>query len=108
MALLQYGTYVRLFSMSGLPLSILLLIFISMLIADLWKTHRQKINPTFNVKIIESFLEIMRKNGIILCEQLKNRVDSEEFDILPYVETCALDIISGKIFHTIKNRIKRI
>jgi len=65
---------------------------------DVWKPHRRLLTPSFHSKILESSLEIMERNAIILCEQLRSQVDADEFDILPYVEQCSLDIICGKLW----------
>ncbi|XP_044575508.1 cytochrome P450 4C1-like [Cotesia glomerata] len=58
-----------------------------------WKVHRRLIMPTFNPKIIESFIDTMNKQSKILVKVLESEINGHEFSVFPYVSRCTLDII---------------
>ncbi|XP_069704241.1 cytochrome P450 4C1-like isoform X1 [Periplaneta americana] len=59
-----------------------------------WKKHRKIITPTFHFKILEKYVDVFNKNGLILLERLSSHVNGAEFDVRNYIATYALDIIS--------------
>jgi len=61
-----------------------------------WKDHRKLITPTFNLKILEKFVDVFNSNVDIMIKQLSSHVNGSEFDICPYITMCALDNICGK------------
>ncbi|KAJ8949166.1 hypothetical protein NQ314_008288 [Rhamnusium bicolor] len=60
---------------------------------DIWKRHRKIIMPTFNQKILDSFVDIFSQQANVLVEQLKTYSGKEEFDVFHVVYKCTLDII---------------
>ena len=61
-----------------------------------WHTHRKLITPAFHFKILDNFLQSFSENSIKLVQKLQNEIRSRSFDIYPYINLCALDIICGK------------
>ncbi|XP_051165324.1 cytochrome P450 4g15-like isoform X1 [Leptopilina boulardi] len=61
--------------------------------ADIWRVHRKLIQPTFNQRILNSFVEIFQKNSVILNEEFEKIVNGEEFTILNYLSNTLLSII---------------
>lgn len=74
------------------------------------------INPAFNIKILQSFIAIFSAKADILLENLNKKIkqpiyddakDESEgadsfFDILPYINACSLDMVSGEAWNTIQ------
>ncbi|XP_066592042.1 cytochrome P450 4C1-like [Prorops nasuta] len=58
-----------------------------------WKLHRKLITPTFNLKILESFVEIFAKKANILVKRMEMELDGKEFEISKYIARCTLDFI---------------
>lgn len=58
-----------------------------------WKPVRKLMNPTFNLKILQSFLPIFNDRTKHFVNSLGNEVDNLAFDVLPYAEICTLDSI---------------
>jgi cytochrome P450 len=54
------------------------------------------ITPTFHFKILNSFVEVYSENSETLIRKLQKEVGTQEFDVLPYVYRCTLDIICGE------------
>nr|ARN17935.1 cytochrome P450-12 [Cephus cinctus] len=61
--------------------------------ASKWRVHRKLILPTFNQKILESFVEVFSAQSQIMVKNMEVEVDGEEFDIFNYISLCTLDII---------------
>ncbi|XP_054286450.1 cytochrome P450 4C1-like [Macrosteles quadrilineatus] len=57
-----------------------------------WIKQRRLLTPAFHVKVLENFITIFEKNGAILVENLLKNKD-KEFDLMPLVSPCSLDII---------------
>ncbi|KAK7590973.1 hypothetical protein V9T40_002586 [Parthenolecanium corni] len=51
------------------------------------------LTSAFHTSILNSFSDTINENCKILMEKLENELDSEEFNIYPYLTNCALDII---------------
>ncbi|XP_012281037.1 cytochrome P450 4C1 [Orussus abietinus] len=58
-----------------------------------WRIHRKLIMPTFNQKILESFVDIFANQSMIMVREMEVEVDGKEFGIFKYVSLCTLDII---------------
>ncbi|GJQ68409.1 hypothetical protein Trydic_g2, partial [Trypoxylus dichotomus] len=58
-----------------------------------WKKTRKLLNPAFNVHVVEHHVKYFEKHAIVLIEKLKNAIDRDGFDILPYISSCTLDIM---------------
>lgn len=51
--------------------------------------------PTFNPRILESFVEVFAVQSEIMIREMEIEIDGAEFDIFHYVSLCTLDIICG-------------
>ncbi|XP_065214566.1 cytochrome P450 4C1-like [Planococcus citri] len=69
--------------------------------ADIWRTHRKLLTPSFHFKIVEKAVPMMFRNAEILCDKLQKEVDQSAFNIEKYIEKSTLDII-GEIAMGIK------
>ncbi|XP_046861686.1 cytochrome P450 4V2-like isoform X2 [Xenia sp. Carnegie-2017] len=58
-----------------------------------WKYRRRLLTPTFHFKILNDFLSIHQKHATKLVDLLQERVGKKEFNIVPYLSLCVLDII---------------
>ncbi|XP_058806266.1 cytochrome P450 4C1-like [Phymastichus coffea] len=61
--------------------------------ASKWRIHRKLIMPTFNPRILESFVEVFSVQSEIMVREMEVEVNGGEFDIFHYVSLCTLDII---------------
>lgn len=58
-----------------------------------WKPLRKLMNPTFNLKILQSFLPIFNERTKHFITDIGNEVGNSSFNVLPYTEICTLDSI---------------
>lgn len=58
-----------------------------------WKARRKLITPTFHYRILDQFIPIFDKNSRIFVKNLEEYSDKEDFDIIPLVTLCTLDIV---------------
>ncbi|KAK5638543.1 hypothetical protein RI129_012838 [Pyrocoelia pectoralis] len=58
-----------------------------------WKRNRKLINPTFNQKVLDGFVEVFAEQAAIFGEQLSKEVGQGIFDVFDYASKCAVDII---------------
>ncbi|XP_046734901.1 cytochrome P450 4C1-like [Diprion similis] len=61
--------------------------------ASKWRVKRKLIMPTFNSRILESFVEVFAIQSKILVQRMEVELDGDEFDVFDYVSLCTLDII---------------
>ncbi|KAK0177782.1 hypothetical protein PV328_001794 [Microctonus aethiopoides] len=61
--------------------------------AATWRVHRKLIAPTFNMRILESFIEVFARQSEILVREMEVELGGNEFDVLDYVARCVLDIL---------------
>ncbi|CAG9854522.1 unnamed protein product [Phyllotreta striolata] len=61
--------------------------------ADIWKTSRKMLTPTFHFSVLENFIETFNLNTNILVELLSKEVDKDYFNIAPFITMASLDII---------------
>ncbi|XP_044261196.1 cytochrome P450 4C1-like [Tribolium madens] len=59
---------------------------------DIWKIRRKMINPTFNTKNLNSFVEIFGKHATYLANVFEENCGNESFDILSKLFSCTFDI----------------
>ncbi|XP_044261300.1 cytochrome P450 4C1-like isoform X2 [Tribolium madens] len=59
---------------------------------DIWKSRRKMINPTFNSKNLNSFMEIFGKHATHLANRLDENCGKESFDVLSKLFSCTFDI----------------
>nr|ALX81393.1 cytochrome P450 [Liposcelis entomophila] len=58
-----------------------------------WRAHRKIITPTFHFKILQEFLDVFNRNGLIMCEKLAAHAGKGPIDVFPYLNLLALDNI---------------
>ncbi|XP_044733636.1 cytochrome P450 4C1-like [Chrysoperla carnea] len=58
-----------------------------------WRVHRKIIQPTFNMKMIESFMDVFVIQSEILVKILEKQLTKNSFDVFKYMSPCTLDII---------------
>ncbi|XP_043481155.1 cytochrome P450 4C1-like isoform X2 [Leptopilina heterotoma] len=51
----------------------------------IWRNHRKMIQPTFNQKILQSFISIFQRNSILLTKTFEKEINGPEFEISPHV-----------------------
>jgi cytochrome P450 family 4 len=62
---------------------------------DTWRVHRKIINPTFNPKMLQSFLPIFVEKTDHMIKSLSKRVGDEEFDLMAETMQCSMATIFG-------------
>lgn len=62
----------------------------------LWKKDRRAINPTFNNRILQSFVPVFNTNVDILVDTLRPNIAGGPFDIGENIAACTLDMVCGK------------
>ena len=65
------------------------------IVGDKWKMRRRLLTPAFHFTILNVFIHVFNKQSRIMC-QLFQENSAAEFDIIPYITNCTLDIICGK------------
>lgn len=60
---------------------------------ETWKMHRKLINPSFHVKILQSFLPVFNSKAKILVQCLQKQLDGEEFDLYHSLSACTLEAL---------------
>lgn len=64
--------------------------------AETWKTHRKLLNPSFNLKILKSFIPIFNEKTLMLAEKMDQMAGKEPFFFYDQISRCTLDIICGR------------
>lgn len=65
---------------------------------SLWKSHRKLLEPSFNLKTLQSFFPIFHEKSQNLIRELKKRVGSEEFDCFRPISACTLETLFMTMF----------
>lgn len=66
-----------------------------MFVDKVWRNQRKMIQPTFNLKILQSFLSIFQRNSLLLTKAVEREVDGQEFDISPHIAFTSVSNICG-------------
>lgn len=53
-------------------------------------------NPSFNPKILQSFVPIFNEKTQIMLDKLDKQAGNMNFDILPFMNAYTLDMVCGK------------
>lgn len=53
-------------------------------------------NPSFNLKILKSFIPIFNERGAILTKSLEKHVNGVQFNFYEGIGKCTLDMICGE------------
>ncbi|XP_062555553.1 cytochrome P450 4c21-like [Armigeres subalbatus] len=67
---------------------------------SVWKPYRKALNPTMNVKILNSFVPIFEKFSERMVEKLKCQPEGIPVDILDFTMECALEMVCGTTLGT--------
>lgn len=55
------------------------------------------IAPAFHFKVLEDFVEVFDSVSDVMLKKLSKEIGKESFDIYPYFNLFALDVICGKL-----------
>ncbi|XP_028416571.1 cytochrome P450 4V2-like isoform X1 [Dendronephthya gigantea] len=58
-----------------------------------WKSRRRLLTPAFHFKILNGFVSVYQKQSAVLVQLLQAKAGKGEFNIVPYITHCVLDII---------------
>lgn len=58
-----------------------------------WNGRRKILTPSFHFKILEEFLHVMNEQAATLVSHLDKMADGPAFNVQPFMQHCALDII---------------
>ncbi|CAH1118517.1 unnamed protein product [Phaedon cochleariae] len=61
--------------------------------AKKWRHHRKIIAPSFNQRILDSFIEVFSEQSVIFSELLKKYVGQKDINLYSLITNCTLDII---------------
>lgn len=65
----------------------------------IWRSRRKMIKPTFNIEVLEGYIEKFDGLSDLLAEQLK-KTNEKEVNVFDYVAKCTIDMISQTAFDT--------
>lgn len=60
-----------------------------------WKVQRRALNPTFNLKILNSFIPIFETCSLKMVDELKGLDSGSTVNILQHVSKCTLEMVFG-------------
>lgn len=58
-----------------------------------WRIRRKILTPAFHFRILEDFLPIINEQSNVLITKLERQFTGVEFDAVPVITLCMLDII---------------
>jgi cytochrome P450 len=71
-----------------------------------WRENRKLVNPTFNSKILTSFMPIFIEKSEQMIGKLAKRAEGgDEFNIFPYISNCTLKTVFGKFWLLCNRRV---
>lgn len=56
----------------------------------------QILTPAFHFKILDDFMDVFNEQSAVLVKKMAQEVNSDSFNIFPYVTLCTLDIVCGE------------
>lgn len=57
----------------------------------------QILTPAFHFKILDDFMDVFNEQSAIMVKKMAKEINSDSFNIFPYVTLCTLDIVCGEI-----------
>lgn len=72
---------------------------VALISVHIWRPQRKLLNPTFNNKILLSFIPIFNEKSQILAKVLENKVGEKAFDISKQIFACTLEMVCCKFLH---------
>lgn len=60
---------------------------------DLWKTHRKLLNPSFYVKILQSFIPVFNEKSKVMVKVMEQYLNKGEFDVYHHMSACTLETL---------------
>lgn len=76
--------------------------FAKCLAGAFWKPIRKLLNPTFNLKILQSFVPIFNDKTNIMLENLDKEAGNPNFDLSQYMHACTLDMVCGELHSVLR------
>jgi cytochrome P450 len=61
-----------------------------------WRVDRKLMNPTFNLKILDSFFPIFNRKSQALVDNLTAKLDGSEFDVYVQIAKCTFNTVFGE------------
>ncbi|XP_017774235.1 PREDICTED: cytochrome P450 4C1-like [Nicrophorus vespilloides] len=61
---------------------------------DHWRVHRKIIRPSFNLNMLEKFVQVFNDCSDDMLENLTSKSDGERFDVFPIIVRHTLDVIT--------------
>lgn len=62
---------------------------------EYWKPIRKLLNPSFNLKILQSFVPIFNEKTDQMLRNLDKKAGQGAFDVSEYIFACTLDMVCG-------------
>ena len=60
---------------------------------ELWKVHRKLINPSFYIKVLQSFIPVFNEKSKVMVKCLKRYLNQGEFDVYHHMSACTLETL---------------
>ncbi|CAD7077921.1 unnamed protein product [Hermetia illucens] len=58
-----------------------------------WHSRRKILTPAFHFKILDDFIDVFNEQSAVLAKKLEAEINSDSFNVFPYVTLCTLDIV---------------
>ncbi|CAO1411048.1 unnamed protein product [Diamesa serratosioi] len=60
---------------------------------DLWRAHRKLINPSFHMKVLQSFQPVFNEKAKMMVKVMKKYLNQEHFDVYHHMSACTLEAL---------------
>lgn len=67
--------------------------------SKLWRQRRRIIEPTFHIKILETYIKTFERQSEVLVREL-DKTNGKTVDVFNYLNKCTMDMISSTAFDT--------
>lgn len=65
---------------------------------QLWRTHRKIIVKSFSQDFLSEYMHIFHEQSKVMVANMQKEVGKSAFDVMKYVQLCAMDIVGGIYF----------
>ena len=65
---------------------------------DQWKKSRRLLNPAFHIQVLNSYMYAINETSVTCSRELEEAIEENgggQFDILPIMTRCVLDLLCG-------------
>lgn len=66
-----------------------------MIVAPQWRLQRKLIQPTFNAKILNTFMKVFDNQSKVLASKMKRYLNGPEFELFDLLALALLDMLCG-------------